>query len=42
MNDAKSARFAYMVQVKNPCIPQSSQKAHVLANYAKFANHFSI
>ena len=42
MNDTKSALFAYMVKAKNPCIPQISQKAPVLANYAKFADHFSI
>ena len=42
MNDAKSVPFVYIVKVKNPCIPQSSQKAHILANYAKFADHFSI
>ena len=42
MNDAKSAPFAYTLRVKNPCIPLSSQKTHVLANYMKFANHFSI
>ena len=32
MNDAKSTPFAYTLQVKNPCFPLSSQKAHVLAN----------
>ena len=42
MNDAKSAPFAYIVKAKNPCIPPKSQKAHVLANYMKFADHFSI
>ena len=33
MNDTKSEPFSYMVKTKNPCTPQSSQKAHVLANY---------
>ena len=42
MNDVKSVPFAYMLHVKIHVSPLSSQKAHVLANYAKFANHFSI
>ena len=42
MNDAKAVPFAYIMNTKNPCIPQSSQKAPVSANYAKFAHHFSI
>ena len=43
MNDAKSAPFAYIVKAKKSMSPpQSSQKAHVLANNVKFADHFAI
>ena len=40
MNDAKSMPFSYMVQVKNPRIPLSSQKAHVLAKLRKIRQPF--
>ena len=41
MNDAKSAPFTYIVKIKNPCIPQSSQKKPTFwQNYTKFAHHF--
>ena len=42
MNDAESVPFAYIIKSKNPCIPQSIQKAPVSANYVKFAGHFLI
>ena len=43
MNDAKSAPFAHIPYVKNPCIPPKiSKKPTILANFAKFAYHFSI
>ena len=42
INDAKSAPSASIVPVRIPVSPLSNQKAHVLANYTKFANHFSI
>ena len=42
INDTKSAPSASIVPVKIPVSPLSNQKAHVLANYVKFANHFSI
>ena len=48
MNDAKSAPFAHIPYVENPCIPPKIskslkyQKATISANHAKFAYHFSI
>ena len=46
MNDTKSAPFAHMVKTKKKkkihVSPKSSQKAPILANYAKFADHFLI
>ena len=42
INDVKSAPSESIVPVKIPVSPLSNQKAHVLANYAKFANHFLI
>ena len=32
MNDAKSAPFAHIPYVKNPCIPLKYQKATISAN----------
>ena len=43
MNVAKSAPSALLTMYQKFMYPpQSSQKAPVLANYAKFADHFSI
>ena len=43
MNVAKSAPSALLtIYQKSMYPPQSSQKAPVSANYAKFADHFSI
>ena len=42
INDVKSAPSTSIVPVKIHVSPLSNQKAHVLANYAKFANHFLI
>ena len=42
MNNAKSTPFAYNLRIKSLVSPLSSQKTHTLANYVKFANHFSI
>ena len=42
MNDAKSAPFAHIPYVKNPCIPPKISKSQISANHAKFAYHFSI
>ena len=43
INVAKSAPFALLtISQKLHVFPQSIQKAPVLANYAKFADHFSI
>ena len=42
INDTKSAPSMALVPVKIPVSPLSNQKAHVLANYMKFANHFLI
>ena len=43
MNVVKSAPFALLtIYQKSMYPPQSIQKAPVLANYAKFADHFSI
>ena len=44
MNDAKSAPFAHIPYVKKKIhvYPLKYQKATILANYAKFAYHFSI
>ena len=43
MNVAKSAPSALLtIYQKSMYPPQSSQKAHVSANYAKFADQFSI
>ena len=43
INVAKSAPFALLpIYQKIPVSPQNIQNAPILANYAKFADHFSI
>ena len=43
INVAKSAPFALLtIYQKIPVSPQNIQSAPILANYAKFTNHFSI
>ena len=43
MNDAKSAPFAHIQTLKNPCTPpQITKKPIIFTNNAKFANHFPI
>ena len=43
MNDAKSAPFPYIIKSKKSMYPPKvCQKAPILANYVKFADHFSI
>ena len=43
MNVTKSVPFALLtIYPKNPCIPPKQFKTSILANYAKFADHFPI
>ena len=43
MNDAESAPFTYIIKSKKSMYsPKVVKKAPILANYVKFADHFSI